>query len=85
LDDETIHEAYRNVRAATAASFFNDWISGSGGIISGSGSLDSVQYLMVNGTLYSINTILAKICESINNDNLGADSESADMPFNMSV
>lgn len=60
------YQAYNAIRSTIAASFFNEWISGSGEqlVSKGSpiGSLDRAQFLMYNGKVYSIVSIVNKIC-----------------------
>lgn len=62
------YKAYNTIRSTIAASFFNEWISGSGEqLISGNssiGSIDRAQFLMYNGKVYSIVSIINKICEN---------------------
>lgn len=60
------YQAYNAIRSTIAASFFNEWISGSGEqLVSGGspiGGLDRAQFLMYNGKIYSIVSIVNRIC-----------------------
>lgn len=54
--------AYSNLRANTAASFLDEWLTGSGDSLD-IGGLDKVQFLMINGRIYSTSEIIALICD----------------------
>lgn len=58
------NEGYQKLRSTISASFLNEWISGSGGLMS-TGQVDKAQMLMVNGKLYTITGIIKKIAEKI--------------------
>lgn len=79
---QQFHDAYRRVRAATAATFFNDWMTGSGAQVGNLGT-NRVQFLMVNGKLYSVMTIINNIVKELSSKS--ANTESKDMPINMSI
>lgn len=55
-------EAFNNIKAFTAASFFNDWIQ-KGGLKSSSGQ--PAQFLIINGRVYSVARIISNICDDI--------------------
>lgn len=57
-------ESYQKLKSTIAASFLNEWISGSGGLMS-TGEVDKAQFLMVNGKLYTITGIIRKIAGKI--------------------
>lgn len=81
------NQAYRIVRAGTAASFFNNWLSGSGSQILGTSSIDRAQFLMINGRVYSVVRIVNNICEDIdrnqgNNSAFRMDIEGIDSSIN---
>lgn len=61
--DSGIGASYKMLRASIAASFFNDWLSGSGQVMSG--NIDKAQFLMVNGKVYSIMSIVNNVCEGL--------------------
>lgn len=58
-------EAFEQIQASTAASFFNQWIQG--------GQIPSItknlQYVVVNGKLYPISRIIENICWGIQKEN----------------
>ena len=54
----------QKLRSTLAASFINEWISGSGGLMH-SNEIDKTQLLMINGKLYSIISVVKKIVEQI--------------------
>lgn len=52
------------LRQAYSATFFNEWMSGSG-LSSNSGNFTNrAQFLMVNGRIYSIMSIIRKVCDN---------------------
>lgn len=55
----------QKLRSTLAASFVNEWISGSGGLMQNSGAVDKVQMLMVNGKLYTVTALVKKIAGQI--------------------
>lgn len=79
------HNAYRVLRASTAASFINEWMTGTGTAIknSSAGYINKVQFLMVNGKVYSVMRIIRNICNEL--INLRSDTESKNMPIQMNV
>lgn len=78
------HDVYRSLRASTAATFFNEWMTGTGGNIVGSRMyVNKVQFLMINGKIYSVMRIVRNICDDLAKRESW--TESANMPFNMSV
>ena len=59
-------EVFRTLKASVAATFFNEWISGTGARIKRSTAyVNKVQYLMVNGRIYSVMRIIRNICNEI--------------------
>lgn len=58
------YQAYNTLRSSVAASFFTDWLSGSGNKLQVSGGIDKAQFFMYNGKIYSVLTIVRKICEN---------------------
>lgn len=73
-------KVFRTVKAATAATFFNQWISGTGASIRKSTAyINKVQYLMVNGKIYSVMRIIRNICNEI------ARTNNWNSAFNMSI
>ena len=60
-------EAYNSLRGHIAASFFNEWLTGTGeGLINPSGQLqgiDRAQFLMYNGKIYAVSTIINNLVE----------------------
>lgn len=54
--------AYKGMRSAIAASFLNEWISGTGEV-NEKGQINKAQFLMVNGKLYSVLDIIRRICQ----------------------
>ena len=73
-------EVFKTLKAATAATFFNEWISGTGAAISHSVAyVNKVQYLMINGKIYSVMRIIRNICEEI------AKSNNWNNAFNMDI
>lgn len=77
------HSAYRVARASTAAKFFNDWMTGTGGANMQGFGTNKVQYLMVNGKLYSVMRIIRNICNELMER--APTEESMNMPINMTV
>lgn len=77
------HEAYRRVRAATAASFFNEWMTGTGAAMKSSNGINRVQLLMINGKVYSVMRIIRNICDELMSQNSA--NASAEMPFDLSI
>lgn len=57
-------QGYQKLRSTISAAFLNEWISGSGGLMS-TGEVDKAQMLMVNGKLYTITGIIRKIAGQI--------------------
>lgn len=55
---------YQKLRSTIAAAFVNEWISGSGGLMT-TGDVDKAQLLMVNGKLYTMTAIAKKLVNSI--------------------
>ncbi len=53
-------QGYNAIRSTIAASYFNDWIKGSGQGL----AFDRAQFLVYNGKVYSIMSIINKVCES---------------------
>lgn len=58
------YQAYNSIRGAIAGSFFTEWLTGSGGALSG-GGIDKAQFLMYNGKIYSVMSIINRICEDV--------------------
>lgn len=56
--------SYQKLKSTISATFLNEWISGSGGLMS-TGEVDKAQFLMVNGKLYTITSIIKKIAGQI--------------------
>lgn len=63
--NQSLEEAYRSIKSSVAGCFFTEWITGSGNMLS-SGGIDKAQFLMYNGKIYSVLTIIKRICESKN-------------------
>lgn len=76
------HQAYRILRASTAASFLQEWMSGTGAKIKG-GFINKAQFLMINGRIYSVMSIINAICNELMD--LSPDVESADSPINLRI
>lgn len=76
------HEAYRVLRAATAATYFNDWFTGSGLALK-QGGVDRAQLLMVNGKVYPVITVIRHICEELMMKS--SFTQSKNMPFDLHV
>ena len=80
------NQAYRNIRAGTAAAFFNEWLSGSGSQLLGTSSIDKAQFLMINGKVYSVARIVTNICKDIetqgNNSAFRMDIQGIDTSIN---
>lgn len=57
-------QGYQKLKSTISAAFLNEWISGSGGLMSTS-EVDKAQMLMVNGKLYTITSIIRKIAGQI--------------------
>lgn len=53
-------QAYNAIRSTIAASYFNEWVKGSEGQL----GLNKAQFLVYNGKIYSIMSIINKICEN---------------------
>ena len=58
-------EAFRAMRASLAATFFDEWLSGGGQALK-NGGINKAQFLMVNGKIYSVMSIIKNICEELN-------------------
>ena len=58
-----IAEGYKLLRANIAASFFSEWLTGSGKNIKG--NIDKAQFLMINGKVYSVMSIINNICDAM--------------------
>lgn len=60
------YQAYNALRSTVAATFFNEWVSGTGEQLISKGQsvggLDRAQFLMYNGKIYSIVSIVNRIC-----------------------
>lgn len=56
--------AYTNLRSHIAASFLDGWLSGSGETLD-IGGIDKVQFLMINGRIYSVSEIISLICDKM--------------------
>lgn len=56
--------AYANLRSHIAASFLDGWLSGSGETLD-IGGIDKVQFLMINGRIYSVSEIISLICDKM--------------------
>lgn len=77
-------DVYRSLRASTAATFFNEWMTGTGSSIKGSKMyVNKVQFLMINGRIYPVMRIIKNICQELSRNNSW--EESANMPFNMKI
>ena len=59
-----LYQAYNSIRASVAGSFFTEWLTGSGSPL-GHGGIDRAQFLMYNGRIYSVMSIINKICEGL--------------------
>lgn len=70
-------EVYSKMRATIAASFFNSWLSGDTSITNS--QINKVQFLMINGKVYSVMRIIRNICNEL------ASNEKWDSPFKMSI
>lgn len=68
--NKNLEDAYKSIKSSVAGCFFTEWISGSGKPLS-SGGIDKAQFLMYNGKIYSVLTIIKRICDKM------AKSESA--------
>lgn len=53
-----------SVRKGVAASFFVQWLTGSGTPLSGASGTDRVQFLVVNGKIYSVYDIVDRVVQS---------------------
>lgn len=81
-DEAGSANAFRTLRAAYAATFFNEWLSGSGQMMEGGLNINTAQFLMVNGRVYSIMSIVRNVCNKL----LGIDDfESANMPIHLHI
>lgn len=58
------YQAYNKIRASVAGTFFTEWLTGSGNILNSRG-IDKVQFLMYNGRIYSVMSIINKICKQL--------------------
>lgn len=78
------YEAYRALRASISASFFSEWLTGTGNRLSiGRMNINSAQFLLVNGQFYSMMTIIRNLCDDL--ASRGATEHSRDMPFNFRI
>lgn len=59
------YSAYQTIKASVAGSFFLDWLTGSGDAL-GYG-VDKAQFLMYNGKVYSVFSVIKAICDNIAN------------------
>lgn len=58
------YQAYNTIRASVAATFFTQWLAGSGSPL-GHGGIDKAQFLMYNGRIYSVMSIIKAICDNL--------------------
>lgn len=58
------YQAYNSIRASIAGSFFTQWLTGSGNALTQTGGIDKAQFLMCNGRIYSVMSIIRKVCEN---------------------
>lgn len=58
------YQAYNSIRASVAGSFFTQWLTGSGNALTQAGGIDRAQFLMCNGRIYSVMSIIRKVCEN---------------------
>lgn len=63
--------AYELLRQTISASFLDDWLSGTGGQYTDINGIDKVQFLMINGRIYSISDIVSLICDKMMAQNAG--------------
>lgn len=63
-DKAGANDVIQQFRQAYSATFFNEWISGSGLTASSGDSINRAQFLMVNGRVYSIMSIIRKVCDN---------------------
>lgn len=59
----SFYSAYQAIKASVAGSFFLDWLTGSGSTLDF--GVDKVQFLMYNGKVYSVFSIIKAICDTI--------------------
>lgn len=76
-------EAWRSLRASWAASFLTQWMRGSGEAVQGSRLLSDAQFFLINGKLYTMNSIVSAIAKDLATKSYT--TESANMPFNITV
>lgn len=55
--------AYQELRSSLAATYLDQWMTGSGTKIAGTSGIDKVQYLMINGKIYSIPEVISRIVD----------------------
>lgn len=69
-----LSSAYRAIKSSVAGCFFTEWLTGSGNVLN-SGGIDKAQFLMYNGKIYSVLTIIKKICDKMekNESTVGMD------------
>lgn len=60
---------YQETRKLVALSFVDNWLSGTGEMLQASGVIDKAQFMMINGKLYPMATIVRAICKSYDNKN----------------
>lgn len=58
------YQAYNKIRASIAGTFFTEWLTGSGSVLN-SGRIDKAQFLMYNGRIYSVMSIINRICKQL--------------------
>lgn len=81
---EEFNDVYRSLRASTAATFFNEWMTGTGASIKGSKMyVNKAQFLMINGRVYSVMRIIRNICQELSRNNSW--DQSVNMPFKMNI
>lgn len=66
-------EAFSAVQAGVSISFFNNWLTGSGLAFRNGAGIDRAQFIMYNGRLYSVMTIIRNICDELSRQ--GTDRE----------
>lgn len=65
-------KGYDETRRVIALSFVDEWLSGSGKLLQNTGLVDKAQFLMINGKLYPMMTIIRALCQSYEESSTGA-------------
>lgn len=70
--DSLVKQGYNETRRIIALSFVDEWLSGSGKLLQNTGLVDKAQFLMINGKLYPMMTVIRALCNSYEEKSTGA-------------